>query len=78
MFNLAEKWGLRPDASNPCRHVERYKEHRIERFLSNDELARLGEVLTEAERTGIELPSAIAAIRLLLFTGCRRAEILTL
>lgn len=78
MFNLAEKWGLRPDASNPCRHVERYKEHRIDRFLSNDELARLGEVLTKAERTGIELPSAIAAIRLLLFTGCRRGEILTL
>ncbi|MCZ6640365.1 MAG: site-specific integrase [Gammaproteobacteria bacterium] len=78
MFNLAEKWGQRPDGSNPCRHVERYKEHRIERFLSNDELAHLGEVLTEAERTGSELPSAIAAIRLLLFTGCRRSEILTL
>ena len=27
MFSLAEKWGLRPDASNPCHHVEKYKEH---------------------------------------------------
>ncbi len=50
----------------------------MERFLSNEELARLGEVLAEAERTRTEIPSAIAAIRLLLFTGCRRSEILTL
>ncbi len=38
----------------------------------------LGEVLAEVERTGTDLPSAIAAIRPLLFTGCRRSEILTL
>jgi hypothetical protein len=24
MFNLAEVWGLRPDGSNPCRHVEKF------------------------------------------------------
>ena len=35
MFNLAEKWGLRPYGSNPCRHIEKYKERQIERFLSN-------------------------------------------
>lgn len=23
IFNLAELWGLRPDGSNPCRHVNR-------------------------------------------------------
>ncbi len=78
MFNLAEKWGLRPDGSNPSRHVERYPERKLERFLSNAELARLGEVLNEVERTRTESPSAIAAIQLLLFTGCRRSEILTL
>ena len=50
----------------------------MERFLSNEELARLGDVLAEAERTRTDNPSAIAAIRLLLFTGCRRSEILTL
>jgi len=77
MFNLAEKWGLRPDGSNPCRHVEKYKERKVERFLSNDELSRLGEALNEAERTQTEMPSVIAAIRLLLFTGCRLSEILT-
>ena len=78
MFNLAEKWGLRPDGSNPCRHVERYKERKIERFLSEAELAQLAEKLAEAEHAQTEMPSAIAAIRLLLFTGARLSEILTL
>ena len=31
MFNLAEAWGLRPDNTNPCRHVERYRELKRER-----------------------------------------------
>jgi integrase len=78
MLNVAEKWGIRPDGSNPCRHVEKFKEKKRERYLSAAELARLGDVLVEAERTKTELPSAIAAIRLLIFTGCRRGEILTL
>lgn len=78
MFNLAEKWGLRPDATNPCRHVERFKENRRERFLSGDELARLGRALAAFEKEGAELPSAILAIRLLIFTGARRGEILDL
>ncbi len=78
MMNVAEKWGLRPDSSNPCRHVEKYKERKRERYLSAQELARLGEILAQTERTKTERPSAIAAIRLLIFTGCRRGEILTL
>ena len=78
MFTLAEKWDLRPDGTNPCRHVERYPERKFERFLSETELARLAGVLDEAERTRTEFPSALAAIRLLLFTGARLSEILTL
>jgi integrase len=78
MMNLAEKWGLRPDGSNPCRHVDKYGETKRERFLSADELARLGDVLAEAERTATELPGAIAAVRLLALTGCRVSEIVTL
>lgn len=72
MFSLAEIWGLRPDGSNPCRHVKRYKESKRERFLSPEETERLGEVLAEAES---EMPSAVAAFRLLLLTGCRLSEI---
>jgi len=78
MMNLAEKWGLRPDGSNPCRHVEKYPERRMERFLSVGELGELGEVLLEAERTSTERQSVIAAIRLLIFTGARLGEILNL
>ncbi len=78
MFNLAERWGVRPDGSNPTRHVEKFKETGRERFLSADELARLGDVLAEAERTATEPASVIAAIRLLTLTGCRMSEILTL
>ena len=72
MFSLAEVWGWRPDGSNPCRHVKRYKEHKRERFLSPEETERLGQVLREAEE---EMPSAVVAFRLLLLTGCRMSEI---
>ena len=78
MFNLAELWGIRPDGSNPCLHIKRYKEEKRERFLSQDEFARLGTVLDEMERDGSETRSAVAAIRLLMLTGCRRTEIRTL
>jgi integrase len=78
LFNLAEVWGIRPDGSNPTRHIERYKENKRERYLTPAELTRLGQVLTEAERNGIEPIFAIAAFRLLLLTGCRLSEIQTL
>jgi integrase len=77
-FGWAEKHGLRPDGSNPCRHVEKYREARRERFLSQAELARLGDALREAEQEKICSPWIVAAIRLLMFTGARRNEILTL
>lgn len=78
MFNLAEVWGLRPDGSNPCRHVPKYREKKRERFLRQQELQRLGEVLAEVERDGSETPFIVAAFRLLILTGCRLSEIQTL
>ncbi|MCP5119429.1 MAG: integrase arm-type DNA-binding domain-containing protein, partial [bacterium] len=77
-FNLAEIWGWRPDGSNPCRHVKLYKSQKRERFLSETELARLSGVLAKAERTRSENLYAIAALRLLMLTGCRLREILNL
>jgi integrase len=75
MFNLAESWNLRPAFTNPCRGVRKYKEKKRERFLSREELGRLGEALRiEEEFT----PSAVACIRLLLLSGCRLGEIQTL
>ena len=100
-FNLAEAWGIRPDGSNPCRIVDRYPERARERFMSDDELTRLGDVLRLAETEGLPWRSApgrprskherkpadqrtlyqramTAAIRLLLYTGCRLGEVLQL
>lgn len=78
MFNLAELWGLRVDGSNPCRLVPKYLEKQRERFLSLAEIKHLGDVLNDMEQEGREMPSAILAIRLLLYTGCRLNEIMTL
>ena len=78
MYNLAELWGLRPDGSNPRRHIKKYPEEKRERYLSPAEFAALGEAISLAEQEGVEDPYAIAAIRLLIFTGCRLNEIMTL
>ena len=75
IFNLAELWELRPDGSNPCRHVKRFKEKKRERFLSDEEYRRLGATLRDIEADSSEAAAAIAAIRLLMLTGCRLSEI---
>jgi integrase len=74
MFNLAERWGLRPDGSNPCSHVEKFAEHKRERMLSPAELARLSGALTAHDGS----PYAVAAVKLLVFTGARLGEVLGL
>lgn len=99
MYTFADKIGLVAEDTNPARKIERYKEARRERFLSTEELLRLGTALKEAETVGLPWsvdetkktakhlpkkrrtiigPHAIAAIRLLLFTGARLREILHL
>ncbi|MFZ5834715.1 MAG: tyrosine-type recombinase/integrase [Pseudomonadota bacterium] len=78
LFNWAARHGYRPDGSNPCRHISKYPEHKRERFLSETELARLADSLKQAEASGAENPYNIAAVRLLLFTGARLNEILSL
>ena len=79
MFNKATDWGLVPEGSNnPCRYAVMYKEAPRERFLTGEEFRRLGRVLSEAEAEGVIPAQAAAALRLLMLTGCRRNEILTL
>ncbi len=70
MLRQAELWDIRPQGSNPCRNMRRYKMTPRERYLSLEELKRLGFVLDNAEDQ-----QAAAAIRLLLFTGARSSEI---
>jgi integrase len=78
MMNLAEQWGLRPDGSNPARHVRKYREVKRERYLSTQELQQLGRTLAQAQAEGSESPFVLAAIALLVLTGARLTEILTL
>jgi integrase len=78
MMNLADAWGLRPDGRNPCRHVKKYREHKRERYLTMPELQRLGSVLADAQRQQTESPFVTAAIGLLVLSGARLNEILTL
>lgn len=73
-FNWCEKHDLRVGGSNPCRHIEKYREERRERFLSPVELARLGEAMANSK----ESVFVLAAVRLLALTGARLSEILTL
>jgi integrase len=117
ILTWAERVGVRPDGSNPCRHIDRYPEKPRETLLTAIDLARLGDALdraarpwtpqakaeweTECQRQAIiaEIaPSclaawidarsprretaedwrAVAAFRLLIFTGARLGEVLTL
>jgi len=75
LFNLAEKWRLLPRGSNPARDVEEYRETARERYLSELEIRRLGKGLAAAEA---DEPEKVAAVKLLLLTGCRRGEIFSL
>jgi integrase len=74
MFNFAEQEGIRPNGSNPCRHVEKYPQKKRECMLSPADLARLGDVLAGYGGS----PYYAAAIKLLVFTGARLGEILGL
>ena len=77
-FNWCEGEDIRPNNSNPCKGIKKYKEKAHERFLSPDEQIKLAEALTASETSRFHNPYAVAAIRLLVFTGARKSEILTL
>ena len=75
MMFRAEEWGLRERGSNPCLGIAKNPRNNVARFLDADELARLGRALDANEA---RWPEAVAAIRLLALTGCRRSEVLDL
>ena len=78
MFHKSAKSGHAPDGGNPCRFIKKYPTRSCERFLSEQEFVRLGTVLDELEAKGKIATTAAAGLRLLMLTGCRRNEILTL
>ena len=71
----AEAMGLRPEGSNPCRGIRRYRRKGRERFLSDEDIRRLSARLGAHET---HWPQQAALVRLLLLTGCRKGELLTL
>ena len=75
ILRQAELYGYRPEDTNPCRGIRRYRRRGRERILAPGELRRLGAVLA---RHDAARPLVTAAIRLILLTGCRKTEILTL
>ena len=53
VYRYAATCGLVRRGHNPAAHIEAFREQRRERFLTSDELARLGDAIREAETTGI-------------------------
>ena len=78
IYNAAEDRGLIPEASNPCGLVVKNRERKRERFLTPDEFQRLGRAPREVTGSRRVSPYSVAAIRLLILTGCRKREILHL
>lgn len=77
LMSLAEAWEWRAAGDNPCKHVEKFKEKARERYLTGEELSRLGAALNEMVESGELSREAATAVRLLLLTGARLNEILT-
>ncbi len=75
ILRQAEVYGYRAEGSNPCTGIRRYRRRNRERFLNDDEMRRLSRVL-DARLS--QQPLLVAVVRLLLLTGCRKSEILTL
>ncbi|MCY3821976.1 MAG: site-specific integrase [Gammaproteobacteria bacterium] len=72
VFREAERLGFRPENSNPCAGIRRYRTPGRSRFLTPAEIRRIGAVLAERER---DAPDTVALVRLLILTGCRQGEI---
>ena len=71
MFSMAIQWRLRPD--NPCKGIKPNKEHGHERYLTENELGRLLAALD-----GYRDQRIASIFRLLLLTGARLGEVLTM
>lgn len=77
-FNWCEKFGYRNDHTNPCKHIEKYKEIPRTRFLSPQEQTRLWSVLDRVEKERLATLYSVNALRVIILTGARLREILHL
>jgi integrase len=53
LFSWAARLGQVPEDCNPARGITRFREKGRERFLSSEEVARLGDTLRQAETIGL-------------------------
>ena len=74
------QWGIETGrvSHNPTRTVKAFKINRRERYLSEKEVACFSEAIAEFEREDPRMEVMADAVRLLMLTGCRKSEILTL
>lgn len=77
-MSWCEQTGRRKQGTNPCVGIKKYRERKVERYLSADELSAVGEAIQKAELAKTETVWGLAALRLYILTGARRDEILTL
>ncbi len=72
IFNCAIRWDILPSGANPCNNVQLFEDNGArERYLTIEEMRRLLILLDNG--TNLELARII---KLLLFTGARKREIL--
>lgn len=77
MYTYGDKHGLTPENFNPAKRIDRFGEARRERFLTSEELARLGKAFRDLDESG-RYGTAIPALTFLLLTGARLREVLHL
>ena len=75
VFTYFEALELRPQHSNPCRHIEKAREEPRDRVLTPSEMGALASAL---EGEAGASPAAVAAVRIAAVTGLRISEVLAM
>lgn len=77
-FNWCEVAGFRDRGTNPVFGVERFKESKRTVFMGKAEVEAIGASIARLEAEGALSPIAAGAFKVLLFTGARCGEVITL
>lgn len=75
LFNLFERWELRPQKTNPCFGIDKRSEKPRDRVLSEEELTALSKSLKDWSN---KRPHSVWVIRLLMLTGLRISEVVSM
>lgn len=78
VFSYAVRLQIIDANQHPARAIQKYRENKRTRYLTLDEVKAFGEALAALESKRAVSPWAAAALRLLILTGARSGEILTL